>query len=73
MFTVFDPRHFLGPFSYLSQAIKEVVGFIQTENLGGTTITDLRVLIIMEIVHVCCKTSHVNLIVRFDKNAVAFR
>lgn len=30
-------------------------------------------MIIVEMLHVCYKKSHVNLIVRFDKNAVALR
>lgn len=53
MFTVFDPRHFLGPVGYLSQAIKEVVCFIQTENLRGASITGTRMLIAIEMLHIC--------------------
>lgn len=53
MFTVFDPRHFLGPVGYLSQAIKEVVCFIQTENLRGASITGTRMLIVIEMLHIC--------------------
>lgn len=52
MFTFFYPRHVLGPVSYLSQVIKEVVCFIQTKNLRETTITHVRILIIMEMMHV---------------------